>query len=63
MNYIKRLETQRLDQIEKRMVNDEVIQDLTRYLLSEKFQNGELAGYVNVRDVLNRLASYERVGE
>jgi hypothetical protein len=57
MNYIKRLEQEGQDASEKRDKALEALRDLQGYLGSEKFRCGDdLDGYVNVQDVLNRLA-------
>lgn len=57
MNYIKRLQVQvRALQAEKLALRNG-LNELEAYLLSSKFSSGsELDGYVNVKDVLNRLS-------
>lgn len=61
MNYIKRLQTENIDKTAIIAGMREVILDLQRYLLSDKFKaspndNG-LSGYVNINDVLKRTDS------
>lgn len=57
MNYIKRLEEASKDAKEAREKAMEAIMDLQGYLESPKFSCGDsLDGYVNVKDVLARLA-------
>lgn len=57
MNYIQKLNDKisRLDT--QRAVAYDAVQDLKQYLQSSKFRCGnELDGYVNIQDVMNRLA-------
>ena len=53
MNYIKKLQQLVKSHKTSKEVAKENLEDLRRYLLSDKFNCGsELDGYVNVRDVL-----------
>lgn len=55
MNYIQKLQQQVGDLKREKAEAKQAVDELKAYLQSEKFQAGELAGYVNVKDVLNRL--------
>lgn len=55
MNYIKRLESENSELKEKIKNADDFIAELFYYLSLEKFQHGDLAGYVNINDVRSRL--------
>ena len=56
MNYIKKLQAASLEQADTIAHYQSIIDDLRRYLESDKFRCGDdLDGYVNVRDVLSYL--------
>ena len=58
MNYIKRMEMEVQEKsLEIEAINDK-INELRRYLNSDKFQaeQNDLQGYVNIKDVLLRLS-------
>ena len=58
MNYIKKMEMEvREKSLEIEAINDK-INELRRYLNSDKFQSeqNDLQGYVNIKDVLLRLS-------
>lgn len=57
MNIIHRLQLDKAELMAERDALLRGIGELRRYLLSDKFdsERGELAGYVNVKDVLLRL--------
>lgn len=56
MNYIKRLEADVQDRDERIEHLEEIIYNLKRYVNLDKFHcEGELQGYVNIKDVLLRL--------
>ena len=58
MNYIHRLQGEVREKEREAKTLRESLSALRNYLLSEKFRCGDpLDGYVNVRDVLNRLPS------
>lgn len=59
MNYIKQLQQDILDKDQKIRELEEQIADLRAYMLSDKFQaEGDLQGYVNIKDVLLRIRQY-----
>lgn len=60
MNYIQKLQQQVDDLKREKAEAKQAVDELKAYLQSEKFQAGELAGYVNVKDVLNRLVYVEK---
>lgn len=56
MNYINRLQAEASEHIEHRHKAKCEINDIIKYLSSDKFSCGsELDGYVNIRDILPRL--------
>lgn len=56
MNYIKKLEADRVAAEEQRRVAEEQVTELLCYLGSPKFNCGaDLDGYVNVDDIIPRL--------
>lgn len=56
MNYIKQLQETTQEQEQRIAELEQRIADLKRYVNSDKFQcEGELQGYVNVKDILLRL--------
>lgn len=57
MNYIKKLEQENKEKDEKIEEIQDTINELRRYLNSDKFQaeQNDLQGYVNIKDVLTRL--------
>jgi len=60
VNHIKRLQLERAESLKKLADAMERITELEVYLASSKFEAGELAGYVNVRDVQARLDLVKR---